>query len=182
MIVDRRCEGFDCAQHLQQPARHGGWFSVPVAPGTTVTNIGFRDVNYHSGDPYSPTDWTPSVAGGYVTWQGGDYAVSPNGNALRYATMYNFWFDADRPPVDADAMLGLFKPGAAGTPNAATFAVLAPADAGLSGDLNGDGQVNASDLTILLAAWGTSGPADINGDGTVNGIDLSQLLAQWSTP
>jgi hypothetical protein len=163
--------------------RSGGRFSVPVAPGTTVTNIGFRDVNYHSGDPYSPTDWTPSVEGGAVTWQGGDFASNPNGNALRYATMYNFWFDADRPPVDADATLGLFKPGTAGAPNATIFAVLAPAGGGLSGDLNGDGQVNASDLTALLAAWGSSGDSDINGDGTVDGLDLSELLAQWgATP
>ncbi len=123
------------------------------------------------------------MSGDAVIWQGGDYAVSTNGNALRYATMYNFWFDADRAPVGADATLGLFKPGAAGAPNSAAFAVLAPDAAGLSGDLNGDGQVSASDLTILLAAWGTSGSADINGDGNVDGLDLSELLAQWgSTP
>ncbi len=125
----------------------------------------------------------PPVEGGTVSWQGGDHAVNSNGNALRYATMYNFWFDADRPPADANAMLGLFKPGAAGAPDAAIFAVLAPATEGLSGDLNGDGQVNATDLTALLAAWGGSGDADINGDGTVDGLDLSELLAQWgATP
>jgi hypothetical protein len=162
--------------------RSGGRFSVPVAAGTAITNIGFRDVNYHSGDPYSPADWTATVAGGAVTWQGGDFAVNPNSNALRYATMYNFWFDADRPPASANVTLGLFKPGTAGAPNSTTFAAQAPVVLGPTGDLNGDGRVDALDLTVLLAAWGTSGSGDMNGDGTVNGLDLTDLLAQWSTP
>lgn len=46
-------------------------------------------------------------------------------------------------------------------------------------DLNGDGLVNAADLSILLSAWGTSGPADLNGDGQVNGPDVSILLNNW---
>ena len=48
-------------------------------------------------------------------------------------------------------------------------------------DLNGDGVVNGSDLTILLAAWGSvSSPADLDGDGIVGGADLTILLAAWS--
>jgi hypothetical protein len=47
-----------------------------------------------------------------------------------------------------------------------------------SGDLNGDGQVDGADLTILLGAWGTAG-ADLNGDGTVDGADLTILLGGW---
>lgn len=47
-------------------------------------------------------------------------------------------------------------------------------------DIDSDGSIGGSDLTTLLAAWGsTSGPADINGDGQVNGTDLSGLLAAW---
>jgi hypothetical protein len=49
-------------------------------------------------------------------------------------------------------------------------------------DLDGDGQVAASDLTILLAAWGPCAgacPADLNGDGNVNAADLTILLAAW---
>jgi hypothetical protein len=45
-------------------------------------------------------------------------------------------------------------------------------------DLNLDGAVNAADLTILLAAWGTP-DADLNGDGTTNAADLTILLAAW---
>ena len=47
-------------------------------------------------------------------------------------------------------------------------------------DLTDDGQVNGSDITALLAAWGTSNPAaDLNSDGNVNGSDLTALLAGW---
>lgn len=49
-----------------------------------------------------------------------------------------------------------------------------------SPDINGDGTVNGLDLTMLLAAWGTSLAAcDLNADGTVNGADLTALLAAW---
>ena len=48
-----------------------------------------------------------------------------------------------------------------------------------AGDLNGDGVVDGADLTILLGAWGTTGPGDINGDGLVDGADLALLLGLW---
>lgn len=45
-------------------------------------------------------------------------------------------------------------------------------------DLDGDGMVAASDLSLLLAGWGT--PArDLDGDGTTGAADLSLLLAAW---
>ena len=48
-------------------------------------------------------------------------------------------------------------------------------------DLNGDGLVDGTDLTILLGSWAApGGPADINCDDIVNGFDLSILLAGWS--
>lgn len=47
-------------------------------------------------------------------------------------------------------------------------------------DLNGDGTVDAADLGILAAFWGTSGTdGDINGDGTVDAADLGSLLGAW---
>ena len=54
----------------------------------------------------------------------------------------------------------------------------APACPSCVADLNGDGLVNASDLSTLLGAWGFSG-ADLNGDGTTNAQDLSLLLGAW---
>lgn len=51
-------------------------------------------------------------------------------------------------------------------------------------DLDGDGIVGGSDLTILLAAWGACPPkdgcsADLDASGEVDGIDLAALLAAW---
>ncbi|MSR41502.1 MAG: hypothetical protein EXS10_06325 [Phycisphaerales bacterium] len=51
----------------------------------------------------------------------------------------------------------------------------------LQADLDGDGLVDARDLSILLNAWGTSDSvADLNGNGTVDAADLSILLNAWS--
>lgn len=55
-----------------------------------------------------------------------------------------------------------------------------------SADLDGDGIVGATDLAIMLGAWGVCSPCgacvgDINVDGFVDGIDVSVLLGAWST-
>ncbi len=84
-------------------------FAVPVPAGVSVTNPGFRDVAYHSGEPYSGTDWTFSQAGGSVQWGTDLFAVDPNANALRWSTLYNFWFTADTPPTSVSATGTLFK-------------------------------------------------------------------------
>lgn len=46
-------------------------------------------------------------------------------------------------------------------------------------DLDSDGQVGASDLAVLLGAWGGPGTADLNADGQVGAADLSILLGAW---
>ena len=53
-----------------------------------------------------------------------------------------------------------------------------------AGDVNGDGAVNALDLSILLSHWNATGATkaqgDLSGDGTVNALDLSILLTNWN--
>ncbi|MFO0827915.1 MAG: hypothetical protein U0572_07160 [Phycisphaerales bacterium] len=51
----------------------------------------------------------------------------------------------------------------------------------LVGDLDGDGVVGATDLGLLLGAWGGAGAADLNGDGIVGSADLGILLGAWSS-
>lgn len=50
-------------------------------------------------------------------------------------------------------------------------------------DLDQDGAVEAADLGLLVAAWGTDGSvienSDLDGDGLVGATDLGQLLAGW---
>jgi hypothetical protein len=52
-------------------------------------------------------------------------------------------------------------------------------------DLNGDGEIDLSDLAILLANYGMTGAApedgDLDGDGDVDLTDLSALLAVYGT-
>jgi hypothetical protein len=47
------------------------------------------------------------------------------------------------------------------------------------GDLNGDGNENSADLTMLLNAWGTAA-ADIDGNGVTGASDLLVLLNNWT--
>jgi hypothetical protein len=49
----------------------------------------------------------------------------------------------------------------------------------VTGDLSGDGRVDANDLAILLNAWGLAG-GDLNGDGITNGSDLALMLNAWT--
>ncbi|MFO0827221.1 MAG: hypothetical protein U0572_03640 [Phycisphaerales bacterium] len=48
-------------------------------------------------------------------------------------------------------------------------------------DLDGDGIVNAADLAILIAAWGSNSYfPDLDKDGVVGAADLGALLGAWS--
>lgn len=47
------------------------------------------------------------------------------------------------------------------------------------GDVNGDANVDASDLAVLLGGWGTAGAADLTFDGKVDASDLALLLGAW---
>jgi len=52
-------------------------------------------------------------------------------------------------------------------------------------DLNGDGIVNGTDLSVLLVEWGSAPgqnpQADLTGDGDVDATDLSVILSAWGS-
>jgi hypothetical protein len=56
---------------------------------------------------------------------------------------------------------------------------IAPQAVPCPADLDADGSVGASDLAVLLAAWGGTGPADLDGGGEVGAADLTILLGAW---
>jgi hypothetical protein len=95
---------------------------IRFGAAVAVSGIGFKDVDHHSGEfepsndlPISTTDWDSSYDAGSATvsWETDDYTAVPEANALRWGTMYNFWFDADAGPDSITAhRLSYFKPGA----------------------------------------------------------------------
>jgi hypothetical protein len=103
--------------------RAGQSFSVSIPAGTVVTNVGFHDVDYHSGEPFDGTDWTATVSSSSVMWATTTYDVNQNANAIRWGTLYNFRFDANVGPGFAPIVIGLFRPG---TPTSATTTSVAP--------------------------------------------------------
>jgi len=49
------------------------------------------------------------------------------------------------------------------------------------GDVNGDGRVNAIDMSVLLSKDGQNyPPADFNDDGTVGAADMAIMLSKWT--
>jgi hypothetical protein len=99
---------FNLNSHLS-----GQSFSVPIVGTAVITNQEFRDVDYHSGEPYDGTDWSFEISPIFerATWSTDAYAVDPDANALRWSTMYSFRFDADTPPELGVAEIGLFRDG-----------------------------------------------------------------------
>jgi hypothetical protein len=88
-------------------------FNVPIPAGVNVSNVGFHDVTYRGGDGmagnYSPTDWTFTDNGTSVEWATSTFAQSNNANAIRWATMYTFRFDANAVPTSGTVSLGTYK-------------------------------------------------------------------------
>ncbi|HVT10892.1 MAG TPA: hypothetical protein VHE55_01390 [Fimbriimonadaceae bacterium] len=166
-------------------------FTVPMPSGRTVSNIGFRDI-----DQTSTNDWAGSYTGDTVTWSTDTYGSS-SANPLKYGTVYNFWFDANIPPVDSSAQLGLFKPGSGPDTTAATKApvLLGPVDSFqvVNGILNngnlaslqhwdGDrveitGSAASSSGVIVTATSPTSTPTELI-IGVVSRIGVGSSLRQ----
>lgn len=97
---------YEYAVYVHDLDRQVREFSIPIEPGITISNIGFRDV-----DKDASNDWTSAFADGKVTWQTQTYQANPNANSLKYGRVFNFWFDASSVPVPTVASLGQFKPG-----------------------------------------------------------------------
>ena len=134
--------------------RSGRGFSVPVGGGTSITNIGFHDVDYHSGDGavigvnFDGTNWPGGLSGGAVSWSTASFDTNPNANALRWGTTYNFRFDASYPPRPVMATVNLYR---SGTPASIFIPTCGPAK---PGDVNGNGVTNVDDLLAVINAWG----------------------------
>jgi len=106
-------------------------FSVPIATGTNINNVGFHAPPQDPGwandgtlnnQGYSSMPWGVSQTSDSITWNSETFAQNQNANAIRFGTLYNFRFDADQPPQSATATVGFFKTG-----SPTTVAIQAPA-------------------------------------------------------
>jgi len=102
---------YEYALYNMNSHRSAGSFRVPIDPTSSLRNIGFHDVDYHSGEPFAGTDWPASASPVSVTWSTQSHAQNPNANALRWGTLYNFRFEIDAPPQSTVVRIGLFRPG-----------------------------------------------------------------------
>jgi len=78
--------------------------NISLPHGVTLRNIGFADADYHSGEPFDGTDWAVTYESGstvhnYIEWTTNAFDVDPDANAIRWGTVYNFWFEADVAPT-----------------------------------------------------------------------------------
>lgn len=167
--------------------RSGGSFSVPMPPGASASNIGFSSPLYHSGEVYSNAAWLQSTANGRMAWTSPQsFAQNANSNAVRWGTMYSYWFDANAVPTvasvgaPAQAELGLFKPH---TPQAVSMAITIPGRA-CRADWDGNNTIQPADISTYVNDWldsvsnGTT-VADIDMGGAVDPTDVALYVNQW---
>lgn len=185
---------YEYALYNQNCHRSVGVFSVPIPQNATIENVGFHDVDYHSGEVLEGTDWAvgwtdPNT---HILWATQTYGENQNANAIRWGSMYNFRFDVNAEPVEGQLELGLFRPG--GDPQVFVSTVIPagtfidPCEQPLGDcptDINGDYVVSVNDLLAVISEWGTCGdgtfrPAsDVDDDCCVTVNDLLLVISDW---
>jgi len=194
-----------------------GSISIPAPPSSLISAPGFHAPPQHEGYPndgtvgglgFSSQPWTSQRGAAAQQWFTDTMNDDPNANAIRWGTMYNFWFDSTTPPKQGQVSLGLFKTGDSVLVNAQVpdgdcnnngigdsidISGGASLDANLNGipdeceprtctgDVTGNGSVNLDDLLAVINAWGATGanPADVTGNGVVNVDDLLAVINSW---
>ena len=159
-------------------------FAIPVPAGVNITNIGFHAPAHTEprawvgGPNIDNAQWNGVVSGGEIRW-------ATTSNPVRWGTMYNFRFDADQPPTNVDATVGLFR-AISGRPDTLPGATQGPSapTPSCDGDINNSGAIDVDDLNQILSAFGNNvgigDPRDIaNNDGIVDVDDLNVVLAAF---
>lgn len=165
----------------------GGSVSIPFAAGVDIpeASIGFHDVNYHSGEIYDNTDWSKSKTSNSVVWASPQtFEVNPNSNALRFGTMYNYWFEANVAPQTGSITLGMFKTGGAASiqinglqiPGQGACIADIDNDGNFANGLTSDGGVTIDDLVSFLTGFEAGSPLVDISDAGGPGVDINDLL------
>ncbi|MDX2115878.1 MAG: hypothetical protein SFZ24_09725 [Planctomycetota bacterium] len=184
--------------------RQIGEFKIPVPEGVTVTNIGFSGVRHYdepfawstvsggvrtNGKAIDNSPWTGVRNSTDVTWATAPVGDAAPSNPIRWSMMFNFWFTADRPPVDGLATLGLFRTGTPGTVSGLTDTPSAPPPPPhCMGDADGDFDRDFADISEILGRFGatyvpgSAGRGDADNDGDVDFGDVTATLGAWQVP
>ncbi len=115
------------------------------------------------GGGHEPTVWTPIAYGLHEVPPGGELGVWETCGRVPgvYTTRLRVLVGDE--PIDAYAVNTIIEP---------------PGGVCL-GDLNCDGGVFLSDLSILLSGYAVDGSGDLDGDGDTDLTDLSLIMANW---
>ena len=145
----------------------GGDFTFPVVPfnlnGTVDYNgYGIAGIIIGSG--------TELVAITESTEISGSYSISGEIATVTVSLPIDYLFDLSGNDVLIQGGITVVASGTLPPPPP-----LCPAD------LNNDGQVGFSDLSLILSAWEASDAGDANGDGVTNFSDISVVLSEWGS-
>jgi len=162
-------------------------FRVPLPTGASVSNTGFHDVWYHGDDAvFDGMDWPVANSGYELRWSTTQtHAQNVNANAIRWSTMYNFWFDCNRPPVAGQAEIDLFKPAVGCQSVKVAFNINVPGVA-CAADIVRNGIVDGNDLLSVISTWGgctcsMNCPANVDTSGGNTSVDVNDLLKVITT-
>jgi hypothetical protein len=170
---------YEFAVHNMNSDRGAGSFTVAVPAGALIANVEFHDVTYRNGDGQlnvnqTSTDWTSTIGGGSITWACETEAQNNNANAIRWATTYNFRFDADVAPVSGLVSVGLWK---SGSPGSFTAVAEVPAASSTVGFCFGDGSGTACPCGNNSAVGSGAGCLNSLGNGAVAGTSGNASLS-----
>jgi len=150
-----------------------GSVTINVACGGTMSNVGQKTIAHHSGEPWQANAWNNTTTANSTTWSTAQtFAQNQNDNALRWGTLFNYWFDATAAP--STLTIGLFKPGS----SAAVTVNLG------GGTLLPEYQTNGFSASLDINAVLSNGtaPAITNGTiGSTNNLNFFSFLPgqQW---
>lgn len=161
-------------------------FAIPYACSTTISQLYFHSVLYHSGEPFSNAAWSTTTTGGNVTWNGPKiYSEDPYTNALRWGTTYTYSFVANAPSATGSGTLTFFKPGqGGGDPLTLTVNNIPVPSAPCRADQDGSAGITPADIAAFVNKWFdslTNGNllGDFDCDGFVAPADIAGYVNVW---
>ncbi|MBU0616735.1 MAG: right-handed parallel beta-helix repeat-containing protein, partial [Planctomycetes bacterium] len=179
-----------------------GVYESPVGPCSPHLTASYSDIQ--DADPNQLAEWGPGNIGVdplFLDAEAHDYRLGPDSPCIDAADNTAVPADeadldgdgdtAERIPVDLDWRLrfadrqGTIDTGVAHPPDYPYVVDMGAYEYQCSGDLDGDGDIDLSDLAQLLSNYGTTGACyadgDIDLDGDVDLSDLAALLAVCGT-